>query len=61
MEPYKAAQEVTFFAENCCVPPSPTVTVAGETTGAGVLPPPLLAVVTGTVRELLCHVPVLDT
>jgi hypothetical protein len=58
MEPYNALQEVTLLAENCCVPPSATVAVAGVTTGAGVL---TVALVTGTVSELLCHVPGFET
>lgn len=56
MPPASVLQDVTLVAENCCVPPSPTVAVAGEMMGAVVVPEP-----TGTVSELLCHVPGLLT
>ena len=52
MLPASALHDVTLFAENCCVAPNPTLTVAGETVGGGGVPEP-----TATVSELLCQAP----
>ena len=55
--PAPALHDVTFEAENCCVPLSATVALAGETTGVGVAGADGALLFTGTVSELLCHVP----